>query len=40
MPDRPPFSVAVVAGGVAGLATAVNVRDRARQAGLDVKVTV
>ncbi len=32
--------VAVVGGGVAGLATAVNLRDLARQEGLDLRVTV
>ena len=32
--------VAVVGGGVAGLATAVNLRDQARAKGLDVRVTV
>jgi oxygen-dependent protoporphyrinogen oxidase len=32
--------VAVVGGGVAGLATAVNLRDRARAAGLPLRVTV
>jgi len=33
-------TVAVIAGGVAGLATALDIRDRARDAGLDVQVTV
>ena len=35
-----PLSVAVVAGGVAGLATAVQLRDRAREAGIELQVTV
>jgi oxygen-dependent protoporphyrinogen oxidase len=33
-------TVAVIAGGVAGLATALDIRDQARDAGLDVQVTV
>ncbi len=33
-------TVAVVAGGIAGLATALNLRDRAAAEGLDLKVTV
>lgn len=40
MPDRSTRSIAVVAGGIAGLATALDIRDRAREAGVDVKVTV
>jgi oxygen-dependent protoporphyrinogen oxidase len=34
------MKIAVLAGGVAGLATALNIRDRARDRGLDVDVTV
>ncbi len=33
-------AVAVIAGGVAGLASALDIRDQARNAGLDVQVTV
>lgn len=40
MAERAPRRVAVVAGGVAGLATAVNLLDRAAAAGLDLRVTV
>jgi len=39
MPDRTPM-VAVIAGGIAGLATALNLRDLAKAAGLDLQVTV
>ena len=38
-PDRTP-SIAVIAGGIAGLATALGLRDRARAAGRDLRVTV
>ncbi len=40
MPERRQQRVAVVAGGVAGLATAVNLLDRAAAADLDLQVTV
>ncbi|HPF70678.1 MAG TPA: protoporphyrinogen oxidase, partial [Candidatus Krumholzibacteria bacterium] len=40
MSDRTPRQVAVVAGGIAGLATAVNLLDRASARGLDLQVTV
>ncbi len=33
-------SVAVIAGGIAGLATGLDIRDRARDAGLEVQVTI
>ena len=33
-------TVAVIAGGIAGLATALNIRDKAKAEGRDVKVTV
>jgi len=38
-PDRKP-AVAVIAGGIAGLATALNLRDLAKAEGLDLQVTV
>ena len=40
MPDRLPANVAVVAGGVAGLATALQLLDRAAERGVDLQVTV
>jgi len=40
VPDNRSCSIAVIAGGVAGLTTAVNIRDRARDAGVEVRVTV
>jgi oxygen-dependent protoporphyrinogen oxidase len=39
MPDNT-FRVAVIAGGIAGLATALNLRDLAKAAGRDLQVTV
>ena len=39
-PEQSPHTIAVVGGGVAGLATAVNLLDRARERGVPVRVTV